>query len=116
MDQQHTSVEEQVEYGLEGIEENRMVGVSLRDLVYIHNTIGEIIRFFHNPKHYLDVAAVQEFIGSTEAGACYLLAECYYRTMTAMLPKDIQDKFNEGLFDNPDPPYYYLPQNEQGGK
>lgn len=114
MDKQYTSVEEQVEYGLDSINENRTVDVSARDLVYIHNTIGEMVRFFHNPDHYPSVAAVQKFMGSRNAGAFHLLVECYYRKLHAMLPEDIQEGFDEGMFDNPAALCYYQPWDEKG--
>ena len=113
MDKQYTSVEEQVEYGLESIDESRRVEVSVRDLVYIHNTIGEIIGFFHNRDHYPSIAAIHKFIGSKNAGALHLLAECYYQKLHNMLPEDIHAGYDEGLFGNPNSPYYHQLWSEQ---
>lgn len=115
MNKLHTSVEEQVEHGLDSIDENRKIEVSVRDLVYLHNTIGEIINFFHNPDHYPSIAAVQKFIGNKDAGAFHLLAECYYHKLYDMLPEDIHKRYDGGQFDNPNPPYYHQPWYEQGG-
>ena len=112
MDKQYTSVEEQVNYGLDSIDENRTIDVCARDLVYVHNTIGEMLGFFHNPDHYPDIAAVQKFMGSKNAGAFHLLVECYYRKLPAMLPEDIQEGLDEGVFDNPAASYYHQPWDE----
>ena len=105
MEKQYTTVEEQVEYGLNSIDENRIIEVSARDLVYIYNTIWEMIGFFHNPDHYPNIAAVQKFIGTKDAGALHLLAECYYRKLDAMLPADIHQENDGGMLDNPSSPY-----------
>ena len=114
MGKQYTSVEEQVKYGLDSIDESRKTEVSVRDLVYIQNTIGEMIGFFHNPDHYPNIAAVQKFIGNKDAGAFHLLAECYYSKLYDMLPEDIHQEYDGGPFDNPNPPYYHQPWDEQG--
>jgi|GEM_PF-506254 len=114
MDKRYTSVEEQVEYSLDSIDEGRRIEVSARDLVYAYNTIWEMIGFFHNPDHYPNIAAVQKFIGSKDAGALHLVAECCYRKLEVMLPADIHQENDGGVLDNPASPYYYQPWDEQG--
>ncbi len=113
MDKRYTSVEEQVEYGLDSIDGSRKIEVSVRDLVYIQNTIGEMTGFFHNPDHYPDIAALQKFIGTKDAGAFHLLVECDYSKLYHMLPEDIHQGYDGGPFDNPNFPYYQTP-DEQG--
>ena len=44
----HTDIESQVEHGLEKIDPNRKIEVSLKDFLYLHNTIAEFVRFFIN--------------------------------------------------------------------
>lgn len=46
--EEYTDVESQVEYGLEKIDPNRKIEVSLRDFLYLHNTIAELVSFFIN--------------------------------------------------------------------
>jgi hypothetical protein len=50
-DDRYTNVEEQVEYGLDTIPEDRLVSVPLRDLMYSFQTFRELVRFFHQPLH-----------------------------------------------------------------
>ena len=54
---------QRVEYALDTIPADQMVTVSLRDLMYVHQTLAEFNRFFHQPLHYPDLAAVQRFLG-----------------------------------------------------
>ena len=107
----YTSVKDQVEFGLDTIDSDRRVSVRLRDLMYLHNMIGEFVRFFHQPMHYPTLSSVEKFLGdSTSDGAINVLWETYYRKLPTMLPQDIHDAFNEGVaFRHPNPPYYYDP-------
>ena len=101
----YTTIEEQVEFGLETVDAERRVMVSLRDLLFVSQTMAELNRFFHNPMHYPSVREVERFLGNKDAGAYSLIKECYYRKMPEMLPADINDRIED--FDNPSPPYYY---------
>jgi hypothetical protein len=103
----YTSVEKQVSYGLKHVKSKRTVKVSMRDLLYIHQTLGELVRFFHQPMHTETLADVKKFMGNANAGALHVIWECYYKKMRKMLPSDIYDGFDNGLFENPNPPYYY---------
>jgi len=97
-----------VEFGLSGIPEDRRVEVSLRDLLYVHQVLGELIRFFHQPMHYPNLEAVQAFLGSKGSGGAYeVLAEAYYSKMGKMLPPEIDEQFAEAVFEHPAPPAYY---------
>ena len=91
MNKQFTSIEEQVEYGLDTVAEERTVEVPLRDLLYVYQTLGELVRFFHQPLHYPDLEAVQRFLGEREVGALHLLEECYYHKLYDAWPKDIAE-------------------------
>jgi len=106
MNKQYTSVEEQIEFGLDSVEADRMVEIPLRDLLYVFQTLGEYIRFFHNPSHYADLEAVQRFLGDRDAGAFGPLADCYYEKLGRIIPKDISEEYDGGAFDNPSYPYY----------
>ncbi len=41
-----TDIEAQVEFGLDTVPINRRVSAPLRDLLFIHQTLGELVRFF----------------------------------------------------------------------
>lgn len=108
--EKYTDVESQVEYGLEKIDPNRRIDVSLKDFLYLLNTIDEFVRFFHQPKHYESLEDVEKFMGNKDKGAFHLLCEVrskfYYRDI---MPKDIQEMIDNSEFENPESPYYYKP-------
>jgi hypothetical protein len=117
---QHSTARERVEYGLESIPADRTVSVSLRDLLYIHQTLGEFVQFFHQLNHFPDLAAVYRFLGSTATPDAFgVLCEAYYRRLGAMIPPDITKAFDDGTrFEHPLSPDYFAEEspdtNEEG--
>lgn len=109
---EYTSVEEQVEYGLDTIDPDRTVEVSLRDLMFTYQTIGLLINFFHQPLHFPNSESIEKFLGDQNQGAYHLLSEVYYKRLYDVWPEDIRQGFDESRFDNPNPPYYYQPDSE----
>ena len=107
----YTDVESQVEYGLEKIDPNRKIEISLKDFLYLHNVVGEFVRFFHQPMHYQSLEDVNTFLGSKNRGAFHLLCEVYYKKFQYrdVFPKDIQEMIDNSEFEHPDFPYYYKP-------
>ena len=104
----YTTVKEQIEYGIETIESDRRIEVSLQDFLIVFQTIGELIRFFHQPLHYEKLDDVINFLGQKDEGAFSALSKCYFEILEKYLPKDINDAFDAGeRFDNPNPPYYF---------
>jgi hypothetical protein len=102
------SIREIVEFGLGAIPEGERVEVSLRDLLYVHQLLGELNRFFHQPEHYPDVKAVQEFLGSRGSGGAYeVLAEVYYTKLSQMIPAKVHEQLTEAVFEHSVPPRYY---------
>jgi hypothetical protein len=78
-----------VEFGLTEIPDDRKVEVSLRDLIFIHQALGELNRFFHQPQHLPDVEAVKDFMGDRSSGGGYeVLHTAYYRKCSQMMPPD----------------------------
>ena len=73
--EEYTDVESQVEYGLEKVDPTRKIEVSLKDFLYLHNTIEEFIRFFHQPMHYQTLEDVEKFLGNIDKGAFHILCE-----------------------------------------
>jgi len=112
MNKQYTSIEEQIEFGLDSVDVDRTVEVPLRDLLYIHQTLGEYIRFFHNPSHYPNLEAVKKFLGNRNTGALKPLFDCYYNKLRDVIPEDIAEQYDSGALNNPSPPYYYEPLGE----
>jgi hypothetical protein len=109
--QEYTDIETQVEFATSKIDSERRVEISLRDLMFIFATVGELIRFFHQPLHYQSLEEVETFIGDKDKGAFHLLCAIYYDKLRDVWPDDIQKGFGEGLFDNSHPPYYYEPKS-----
>jgi hypothetical protein len=107
----YTDTKSQVEYGLEKIDPNRKIEVSLKDFLYLHNTIDEFVRFFHQPKHYETLKDVEKFLGDKDKGGLHLLCEILYRKFNYRdtFPKDIREMIENAEFENPNPPYYYHP-------
>jgi len=94
--------EQRVAYGLDSIERDRNVEVSLRDLMFLHQTLGELVSFFHQPENYPTIEHVRRFLGNRESGAYRLLHEAYYERCRSMLPPDISSRIED--FDAPGSP------------
>ena len=109
---EYTTVEAQVEYGLDAISEERTLEVPLRDLLYVYKTLGEFVRFFHQPMHYPKLEHVNQFLGNVDEGAAHLLFECYYRKLYDVWPEDVKEMFNDSQLEHPIKPYYYEPTDE----
>jgi len=104
----YTTIEEQIEYGLDTIDPDRTVEVPLRDYMYVFQTLSELNRFFHQPDHYQTLDDVERFVGNIDSGAFAAIHKCLYKVLPNTLPEDIDRAFGDGdRFDNPDPPYYY---------
>jgi hypothetical protein len=108
------TVRERVVFGLDTIPEDRTVTVSLRELLFVQQTLAELSQFFHQPMHYPDLAAVHEFMGTRGNGGAYgVINEALYTKLRSMLPEDLDEAFDEGIFEHPDPPVYFSEREEQ---
>jgi hypothetical protein len=107
--ERYTDVESQVKYGLDKIDSNRKIEVSLKDFLFMHNVIGEFIRFFHQPTHYETLEDVHKFLGNNDNGALHLLCEVFYKKFQYrdVFPEDIKQMVDDSEFQNPNYPYYY---------
>lgn len=103
----YTDVESQVEYGLEKINPNRKIEVSLKDFLYLHNTISEFIRFFHQPMHYKNLKDVEKFLGNKDRGGFHLLSEILFKKFNYrdVFPNDIIEMIDNSEFEHPNHPY-----------
>src|SRR3954451_21500922 len=109
----HSTPQQRVEFGLDTIPPDRTVSVSLRDLMYVHQTLAEFVQFFHQPLHYPNLQAVERFLGTKGSGdAIDVLFESVYKRMREMLPPDIHEAFGEGeRFEHPLTPTYFEPND-----
>lgn len=89
--------------------------MSLRDLMYVHETLAEFVRFFHQPMHHPDIHAVQRFLGTRGSGdAIDILFESVYQRMHKLLPSDIHQAFVDGeRFEHPLPPAHYASEDDR---
>lgn len=66
-----------VKYATHGIEENidsdETVEVSLRDLVFVKQTLQEFVQYFHNPSHFSTIEDIHEYIGDRKNHRAYHL-------------------------------------------
>ena len=104
----NSTIEAQIEYGLNEIaDKDRPVELPLKDMLYLHQTIGELIRFFHQQKHFPDIQSVEKFMGDAKEGAFSAVNRCYYEILADCWPDDVVEGFDNGDFDNPEPPAYF---------
>jgi hypothetical protein len=47
--EEYTNIEAQVEFATSKIDSERRFEISLRELIFVYKTVGELIRFFHQP-------------------------------------------------------------------
>jgi hypothetical protein len=106
---EHSTPKQRVAFGLDTIPPDRTVTVPLRDLMYLHQTLAEFVQFFHQPMHFPDLKAVEEFLGTRgSGGAIDVLFEAQYHRLRGMIPPDIDEAFADGeRFKHPLPPEYF---------
>ena len=105
-----STIMSQIEHGLDRIDENRKVSVPLKDLLFVHQTLGELIRFFHQPMHYPTLERVEEFIGGADTNDGFTaMKRCYYGLLHDCWPPDILEMFDNGDLENPSSPFYFKP-------
>ena len=120
MSVEHTEdIEKIATFDLEKISESETVSVNLRDLMYVHQSLKELIRFFHQPKHYETLEDVKYFLGGKGDHKGYdLMHTSYYNKVRPMIESAVeslreQDAFNSMLdTENAIIPYYYKPSDE----
>ena len=90
------SSKQRIEFGLDTIPEDRTVEVPLRELMRIHETLNELVGFFHHPENFPDIGTMIRFMGNDEYdGAFQEISSRYYNTMLPMVPQDIQDRIED---------------------
>ncbi len=53
-----SSVERDVEFGLDTIDSRRTVEIPLRDALYLYKTVGAFVDFFHQPDNWACLIAI----------------------------------------------------------
>lgn len=105
---ENATIKEIIEYGLETLPDDKVVCVNLKDLVYIHQVLAEYMRFFHQPMHYPKLENVTDFLGDKcSSGGFEVLDIALRQKIDKMLPLEIEQMMDEGIFKNPKYPNYY---------
>ena len=86
---------ERIRAAIDATPADRIVDVSLRDLMKLFKTIEEFHAFFHQPDNYTSLQALDAFLGDSQSGAFAMLREAYFETAWGMLPSDIQDRIED---------------------
>ncbi len=107
-----------VDYAFHGIDEtvpaDATAVVELRDLLKVHATLSEFVRFFHQPLHMQTLDDVKEYLGTADTNGAYkLLKIARYEIMNRMLPPEAEAYFDEGCFDSPAKPYYFEAKSDE---
>ena len=105
-----------VDYATYGIDEHiksdETVEVNLRDLLFVSATLQELIRFFHNRDHYPTIQDIHDYMGGRGNNGAYdLISKSNYELIRKMLPKHVDELFDEGVFDSPQMPFYFEPKD-----
>ncbi len=106
LDVRPTGVEEQVAWGLDGVDPSRVVGLKLKDVLFVGATLRELLRFLHDPAHYANPKDLETYLGDAEKGALSVLSRAWYQSLRPHLPADVRKDLEKGRFDHPRPPYY----------
>ena len=97
-----------ITHGFDSIDPNEKVEVNLKDLMYVYSTLQEYRRFFHQPSHYQTLDDIEDFLGSVNDQAGYkILHAAVYEKMRGMFPEHIGEKFDDGIFDSDELPFYF---------
>lgn len=106
-------INEQIEFGLENINDERKIEMKLKDFMFLYKTFEELNRFFHQPMHYPTIEDVNIYIGNKNYGAYSIISKTYYKILDQYLPKDIEKLIDDNKFQNPKYPYYYQVKNDE---
>lgn len=106
LDVRATGVEEQVAWGLDGVDPAREVSLKLKDVLFVGATLRELLRFLSDPARVADAKALQRYLGDAEKGALSLVSRAWYQALRAHLPEDVRRDLERGRFDHPRPPDY----------
>ena len=92
------------DYGIDAnIDADETVEVSLRDLARIEASLGELVRYFHNPEHFKSLGDLNSFLGSADdRGGFALMHRAYYEICQRMTPDKLQAMHDDGTLDPKD--------------
>lgn len=98
-----------VEYGLDNISDKEKITMSLKDFLYIRRVLEEYMRYLHNPDHYPDIEAIQNFGSDISSGGGFecLSTAIYKKVYKVDLSEKIEKMIDDGAFEHHLYPSYY---------
>ena len=105
----YADIKDIIEYGLNNISDKEKITMSLKDFLYIRRVLEEYMRYLHNPDHYPDIEAIQNFLGDISSGGGFecLSTAIYKKVYKVDLPSKIEKMIDDGVFEHPLYPSYY---------
>ena len=105
----YADIKDIIEYGLNNISDKEKITMSLKDFLYIRRVLEEYMRYLHNPDHYPDIEAIQNFLGDISSGGGFecLSTAIYEKVYKVDLPAKIEKMIDDGVFEHPLYPSYY---------
>ncbi len=103
------NIEELVKFGLDDISPEEQVNVSLKDLLYVFQTLQEYQSFFHQRMHYSSIEDIHTFMDS---GGYRVLATSIHEKLRDVFPDYVEEMFDNGDLESPKKPYYFKVNNE----
>ena len=91
------------------VKKELVVDTKTHKILYIIRVLEEYMRYLHNPHHYPDIEAIQNFLGDTSSGGGFecLSTAIYKKVYKVDLPAKIEKMIDDGLFEHPLYPSYY---------
>jgi hypothetical protein len=101
------SLEEIINYGINNLDSESNISLTLKDFIFIYRTIEELRRFLHNEDHYPDLNTVHKFIGNNKSGMLNIINKIYGDILNKALTEDIENILESDLFHSNLIPFYY---------
>ncbi len=95
------SIDKQIALKLKSVKNKRgLTIISRSELMYLHQTIEELISFFHQPNNYKSIDSLKRFMGNKNGGMYKCLVELYYHVLANRMPADLMKRIRNGEFDS----------------
>lgn len=69
---------------------SQKIQVDAEEVIRLFNLLEELNWFFHDPSHYPDVKAIQDFLGDVNGGIYREIWDMYYHVVWNWLPPEVK--------------------------
>jgi hypothetical protein len=104
------NLKNQVQFGLELLENKGKIEIDAQKIAKIYKTIGELISFFHQRGHYEKIEDIHKYMGNKNTGMFSILSQIYYKDFEDVFPDDIKEIIDSDEFYSSEFQYYRLPK------